>query len=143
MKKKMLLSSLLSSRPSTPPPPQRTPSPSENPDLTRLHHTHHTHGYLAGITAGKALHVQSGFDEGYALGARFGLKIGWVLGVLQGLLHLHTGPSRGGGGGGGRVVKGELEKAKVELSFGQVFTREYFVCSFECGAGGGGGGYVG
>ncbi|CUS13089.1 unnamed protein product [Tuber aestivum] len=114
----MHLETSLSSSTPSPPPHSRSHSsspPAENPDLTRLYHTHHTHGYLAGITQGKALHLQSGFDEGYELGGRFGLKIGWVLGALQGLTHIAP-----------AVARGELERAERELVFDGVFTEEYF-----------------
>ncbi|PUU77430.1 hypothetical protein B9Z19DRAFT_1086316 [Tuber borchii] len=122
----MRLETPLSSHPSTPsttpapsPPPRSSSPPTENPDLTRLRHTHHTHGYLAGITQGKTLHLQSGFDEGYALGGRFGLKIGWVLGALQGLSHIAPAAAA-------MAVRRELEKAKRELVFDEVFSEEYF-----------------
>ncbi|KAI9858277.1 MAG: Essential protein Yae1, N terminal [Trichoglossum hirsutum] len=83
----------------------RSPSPSP---LPRLRSTHHTAGYLAGLTLGKSTQMQQGFDEGYAAGAALGLEAGWVLGVLAGL-------GRGAEMGEAEVELGEVERVREKV----------------------------
>lgn len=70
-------------------------------DLARLKRIHTTEGYRQGISVSKALFIQAGFDEGYALGAVLGSTAGRLLGVLSGLLDalLHSSPSSGSASG--------------------------------------------
>lgn len=60
---------------------------SDPSDIPRLRRIHVTNGYRDGIAASKEQHVQTGFDEGYALGAELGMRVGWILGALEGLIH--------------------------------------------------------
>ncbi|MCJ1228568.1 Essential protein Yae1, N terminal [Toensbergia leucococca] len=74
---------------SPPPSPSHSSTTSlqlhEPSDVPRLRTTHTTAGYRDGIAASKAQSIQSGFDEGYSLGAILGLRVGYVLGALEGL----------------------------------------------------------
>lgn len=54
-------------------------------DIHRLQQEHTTAGYRDGITVAKAASIQSGFDEGFGLGATIGLKVGRLLGLLEGI----------------------------------------------------------
>ncbi|KAK5633901.1 hypothetical protein RRF57_009615 [Xylaria bambusicola] len=54
-------------------------------DTQSLQAQHHTVGYRDGITAGKADSIQTGFDQGFSLGAYIGLKAGQLLGLLEGI----------------------------------------------------------
>lgn len=54
-------------------------------DIPRLQQEHTTAGYRDGITVAKATSIQSGFDEGFGLGATIGLKTGRLLGLLEGI----------------------------------------------------------
>ncbi|KAI8956811.1 hypothetical protein F5Y11DRAFT_132823 [Daldinia sp. FL1419] len=56
-----------------------------SPDTRRLQTQHTTEGYRDGIIAGKAESIQTGFDEGFGLGAEIGLKGGQLLGLLEGM----------------------------------------------------------
>lgn len=97
-----------------PAPRSRSSSPELlHADSNRLHHTHSTLGYRAGISASKPLHVQRGFDESYPLGARLGLRIGWLFGVLSALPQTE------------RVVRTRKE-AEVELAEEKVFGKEWW-----------------
>lgn len=57
----------------------------EPSDIPRMQSKHETEGYRDGVTQGKALSVQAGFDEGYGLGAVLGLKVGRTIGLIEGL----------------------------------------------------------
>jgi hypothetical protein len=63
----------------------------ETPDLVSLHRKLTTDGYREGISHSKPQFAQSGFDEGYPLGARIGLALGRILGKLRGLTVLFPG----------------------------------------------------
>lgn len=54
-------------------------------DTRRLQAQHNTVGYREGITAGKAGSIQTGFDQGFALGANIGIRAGQILGLLEGI----------------------------------------------------------
>jgi len=72
---------------------------------------HTTDGYREGISASKHLHIQSGFDEGYILGAVLGLHVGRLIGCMDGL----------------PKVNEKLKKsARAELALEKVFGKEYF-----------------
>ena len=94
-------------------PPSRTPSPVPHYDSDRLHHTHSTLGYRAGISQSKPAHIQRGFDESYPLGARLGLRVGWLLGVLSSLPQTPA------------VLKTRQE-AELALSEEKVFGKEWW-----------------
>lgn len=63
-------------------------------DIRRLQGEHTTAGYREGVTVAKAASVQSGFDEGFGLGAALGLRAGEVVGVLEGLAAAVPGDER-------------------------------------------------
>lgn len=105
-------------------PPSHTPLPlttsrprtSEISDIPRLREKHETEGYRDGVTIGKATHIQSGFDEGYTLGAVLGLRIGKILGLLEGIA----------GAVGDEDTRKRWEDAKGELSAEKVFGKEFW-----------------
>lgn len=103
---------------------------SEPSDIPRLREKHETEGYRDGVTKGKGETVQTGFDEGYGLGAVLGLRIGKVLGILEGLCGAVTAGSKGDNGGeweGERVkVLGLLEEGKRELKTESLFAVEWW-----------------
>jgi hypothetical protein len=76
-------------------------------DMPRLRSTHHSTGYLNGLTDTKPQHLQSGFDMAFPLGAQFGLRIGYLLGILEGL-HRHQ----------------DLQTAEHDLDVARVFGEE-------------------
>ncbi|KAI0996634.1 hypothetical protein K3495_g11550 [Podosphaera aphanis] len=57
----------------------------EYSDIPRIKKLHETAGYREGITQGKGMSVQRGFDEGFGLGALIGLHAGRILGTLEGI----------------------------------------------------------
>src|SRR4051794_18720484 len=60
--------------PSLADPPMHIPGTQHHPsDLHRLQQQHVTAGYRDGVTAAKAESIQSGFDEGFSLGAAVGI----------------------------------------------------------------------
>jgi len=138
---------------SPPPSPSRTtstPARAQHPsDIPHLRSTHGTAGYRDGIAASKEQYVQSGFDEGYALGAVLGLRVGWILGVLEGLFAaLKSKPGRGEEEVGEREREGERERVRrllgearrelrTEGVFGGGFFGEDGVWRFDVGGGGG------
>lgn len=93
----------------------------EPSDIPRLQEKHETEGYRDGVTKGKGETVQTGFDEGYGLGAVMGLRIGRILGVLEGLYYAVASD-----GGEGRRVKGLWEDGKRELRTERVFGVEWW-----------------
>ncbi|KAJ6264212.1 hypothetical protein Dda_0355 [Drechslerella dactyloides] len=102
-------------------------------DTTRLASKHTTEGYRDGITASKQQHVQSGFDEGYILGAALGLKVGDLLGILDGLVGTLTGQLSRCPDDNKRQLTELLNRlkkvrrtAREELCLEQVFGKEYF-----------------
>lgn len=103
---------------------------SEPSDIPRLREKHETEGYRDGVTKGKGETVQTGFDEGYGLGAVLGLRIGKVLGILEGLCGAVTAGSKRDNGGeweGERVrVGGLLEEGKRELMTESLFAVEWW-----------------
>ena len=70
---------------SPPTSPSLAPHATEPSDIPRLRTLHSTAGYREAVSVSKEKHLQSGFDEGYSLGATFGLRIGSLLGILEGL----------------------------------------------------------
>src|ERR1700722_20273246 len=65
--------------------PGRDGGNTEWSDIPRLREKHETEGYRDGVTKGKAVSVQRGFDEGYGLGAVLGLRVGKIVGLLEGI----------------------------------------------------------
>jgi hypothetical protein len=99
-------------------------------DIPRLKEKHETEGYRDGVTKGKSVSVQKGFDEGYALGAVFGLQMGRILGVLEGV-HEAVKTAAGSGpseqwGVEKKRVEGLFTDAKDELSIKRVLGAEYW-----------------
>lgn len=73
---------------------QQQPHQHHHPsDIPRLQQEHTTAGYRDGITVAKATSIQSGFDEGFGLGATIGLRVGRLLGLLEGIAAAATTPS--------------------------------------------------
>ncbi|KAI9879206.1 MAG: Essential protein Yae1, N terminal, partial [Pleopsidium flavum] len=90
---------------SSPPPSPTSNITTQHPsDIPHLRSTHSTAGYRDGIAASKEQYIQSGFDEGYALGAVLGLRVGWILGVLEGLYAALTSKTNRGAQGREREI---------------------------------------
>ena len=113
------------SSPTTTTTPRIALEPSEVP---RIQSEHSTAGYRDGLTSGKALHIQAGFDEGYALSTLIGLRVGEILGVLEGL-YSYTLKTRGTQNEGEQEVdrmKQLCLKARKELKTEEVFAKEFW-----------------
>lgn len=110
---------------SPPTSPSLAPHATEPSDIPRLRSLHSTAGYREAISVSKEKHLQSGFDEGYSLGATFGLRIGSLLGILEGLANAFkhgTGkalPEK-------RRLLNLLEEARKELSLESVFAKTWW-----------------
>ncbi|KAI1823701.1 hypothetical protein F4861DRAFT_305167 [Xylaria intraflava] len=92
-------------------------------DTRRLQAQHNTVGYRQGITAGKAVTIQAGFDDGFALGANIGIRAGQILGLLEGVSAAlaEAGPSDES------VRAGELlSQATAELNPESLFTSKFW-----------------
>ena len=101
--------------------PPASPAKADPSDIPRLRSTHSTAGYRAGITTSKEQTLQSGFDEGYSLGAFFGLRVGYILGALEGLhlAHPHDSEAK-------KRLGQLLKEAKGQLALEKIFEREWW-----------------
>ncbi|KAK4231155.1 putative cytoplasm protein [Podospora fimiseda] len=97
-------------------------------DIPRLQQEHTTAGYRDGITQAKSQHVQSGFDEGYSLGATIGARAGQLLGLLEGLAAAIglTSLSYPPQIQETKRIETLLNEARKELSVQSVFGRDYW-----------------
>lgn len=116
---------------SAPSSPNTTAAPQNEPsEISRLQSEHSTAGYRDGLTAGKALHIQTGFDEGYALSTVIGLRVGVILGVLEGLYTFALKKSKSANSAEDTEevdrLKSLFKSAKTELSTEAVFAREFW-----------------
>lgn len=101
--------------------PPTSPTTADPSDVPRLRGTHSTAGYRDGISTSKEQTLQTGFDEGYSLGATFGLRVGYLLGALEGLCLAHSQESEG------RERLGRLVKdARAQLALDKLFGREWW-----------------
>jgi hypothetical protein len=91
-------------------------------DMHRLQAEHSTSGYREGITAGKALSVQAGFDEGFGLGTTIGSKAGQLLGILEGIASALADQDLGASADLARL----LDDARAELKTEKIFGPDYF-----------------
>ena len=97
-------------------PPSRTvPS-----DISRLHSTHVTAGYRAGISTSKTSSLQPGFDEGYSLGAIFGLRVGRILGTLEGIWAAQANHDER------KRLQSYVSQARNDLAIEKVFAKQYW-----------------
>ena len=101
--------------------PPTSPTAADPSDIPRLHGTHSTAGYRAGISTSKEQTMQSGFDEGYSLGAFFGLRVGYILGALEGLClaYSHENEAR-------KRLDPMVKEAKEQLNLEKIFGREWW-----------------
>jgi len=91
---------------------------------SRLRSIHVTNGYRDGVAESKTLHVQSGFDEGYPLGAVLGFKASWILTVLGSVCSL-TKTAKADP----EVIAGaerSLSEATRELAMDRILSPQYF-----------------
>ncbi|KAI0424196.1 hypothetical protein F5Y09DRAFT_325012 [Xylaria sp. FL1042] len=89
-------------------------------DTQRLRSEHNTVGYREGVTAGKAVSIQTGFDQGFSLGATIGIRAGQLLGLLEGI-------SAALAEAGDSVrADGLLSQAAAELNPQSIFTAEFW-----------------
>ncbi|KAI9833291.1 MAG: hypothetical protein M1819_003686 [Sarea resinae] len=97
----------------------------EPSDIPRLRSTHSTAGYRDGIASAKSSHIQTGFDEGWPLGAVMGLRVGCILGILEGL---YSACAREGqeDGSEGQRFKSLLSDARKALCAESIFSPAYF-----------------
>ncbi|KAF2963220.1 hypothetical protein GQX73_g10353 [Xylaria multiplex] len=95
-----------------------------NPDISldtrRLQAQHNTVGYREGITAGKASSIQSGFDQGFVLGANIGIRAGQILGLLEGISAALVESDKS------VRAYGLLSQATAELNPESLFTSEFW-----------------
>ncbi|KAI0528445.1 hypothetical protein GGR58DRAFT_495956 [Xylaria digitata] len=95
-----------------------------NPDIfldtRRLQAQHNTVGYREGITSGKAGSIQSGFDQGFVLGANIGIRAGQILGLLEGISTALVGSDES------IRADGLLSQATAELNPESLFTSEFW-----------------
>ena len=110
---------------SPPSSPSLAPHATEPSDIPRLRSLHSTAGYREAVSVSKGKHVQSGFDEGYSLGATFGLRIGNLLGILEGLATASQDDTERDHPEKQRVLK-LLEKARRELCLESVFAKTWW-----------------
>lgn len=85
-------------------------------DYERLRSTHATAGYRDGISVGKAVSVQKGFDEGFALGGEIGRAVGYLLGCFQGIEAALAGDEE---------MRSASNAIKDDLRLERIFAREY------------------
>jgi len=85
-------------------------------DFERLRSTHATVGYRDGISVGKAASIQTGFDEGFALGGEIGRAVGYILGCVQGIATALPGDEE---------ITHILKEVGDELRLESVFARDY------------------
>ncbi|ANB14302.1 Yae1p [Sugiyamaella lignohabitans] len=95
------------------PDPENGPPTNEVPsDLVRLRRDHFNTGYIDGITQTKDEALQTGFDEGYPIGAEIGQQAGQIIGFLQ-----------------GQGLRDLERTATLELSAERLFSKEYWTSS--------------
>ncbi|KAI1320438.1 hypothetical protein F5Y16DRAFT_389917 [Xylariaceae sp. FL0255] len=120
----------LAPRMSNPPDNHLELSASDNHDISldsrRLQSQHTTTGYREGITAGKAVSIQPGFDQGYPLGASLGLRAGQLLGHLESIATALAGTSHHD------HIDRLVSEAAAELSPERLFTPEYWAPDGTC-----------
>ncbi|MCJ1337717.1 Essential protein Yae1, N terminal [Bachmanniomyces sp. S44760] len=93
-------------------------------DIPRLRSTQVTAGYREGIASSKEKSIQTGFDEGYSLGAVLGLRVGYILGLLESIYKAVE--TRGDPNDDSRKKEcfSVLDQAKKELDLIEVFGRD-------------------
>ncbi|CAF9909064.1 Essential protein Yae1, N terminal [Imshaugia aleurites] len=101
--------------------PPTSPTAADPSDILRLRSTHSTAGYRDGISISKDRSLQSGFDEGYSLGAVFGLRVGYILGALEGLCSAHLQESEER-----KALKQLVKNAREHLAIEKLFGREWW-----------------
>ncbi|KAI1755868.1 hypothetical protein F4782DRAFT_372911 [Xylaria castorea] len=92
-------------------------------DTQRLRAQHNTVGYREGITAGKAGSIQTGFDQGFALGGNIGIRAGQILGLLEGI---SAALAEAGPADEAVRTQGLLSRAAAELNPESLFTPDFW-----------------
>ena len=82
-------------------------------ELPTVKRQHMTDGYREGLSIGKAIVMQNGFDAGYPIGMAIALRVGKILGCIEGVL-----ASKDLDEDAKVSARRLLEKAKQELAIG-------------------------